>query len=123
MMQIDNKFEIGQVVYVIRKVKVENPCPACNGEGHKIIGGHKFYCSKCGGVGFLKSKKKEYQVIGVMEITLIKTITRIEGENSEPCTIIRYNVGNLKEVPEHYLFVDGEEAIKYCAELNKRMED
>ena len=47
MFNINNKFEIGQEVYLIRKVKIKNPCPACNGEGNKIIDGNKFYCSKC----------------------------------------------------------------------------
>lgn len=127
MMQIDNKFEIGQEVYVIRKVKVKRPCYACNGEGHKIIDGHRFYCSRCGGEGFLRYEtKKEYQVIGLKTITLVKTITQPQGKELVPKTVVTYNVendgGNLKEVPEHHLFINGEEAIKYCELLNKGLE-
>ena len=49
MLNIENKFNIGDEVYVIQKVKIKNPCSACNGAGHKIIDGNKFYCSKCNG--------------------------------------------------------------------------
>lgn len=119
MLQIDNKFEIGQEVYVIQKVRVKKPCSACNGEGHKIIDGNKYYCSRCDGEGFLRYEtKKEYQVVGLKEVTLIKTLTHPQGQNSEPRTEIKYNVGNIKEVPEHHLFVNGEEAIAECDKLN-----
>lgn len=128
MMQINNKFDIGQEVYVIRKVKINVPCSACNGEGHKIIDGSKFYCSKCSGEGFLRYEtKKEYQVIGLKTIILVKSITQLQGKELVPKTTVIYNVetdnGTLKEVPEHHLFTNGEEAIKYCELLNKELED
>lgn len=128
MLNINNKFEIGQEVYVVWKVKVKRPCSACKGEGHKIIDGSKFYCSKCNGEGFLKYEtKKEYQVIGLKTITLVKTITQLQGKELVPKTTITYNVetdrGTLKEVPEHHLFINGEEAIKYCELLNKELEE
>lgn len=123
MMEIDNKFEIGQEVYVIQKVRVKKPCSACNGEGHKIIDGNKYYCSKCDGEGFLRYEtKKEYQVVGLKTITLVKTITQLQGKEALPKTVVTYNVGNLKEVPEHHLFTNGEEAIIACAKLNEEME-
>ena len=33
MLNIDNKFEIGQEVYVIRKERTKEKCFACNGDG------------------------------------------------------------------------------------------
>ena len=119
MLNIENKFDIGQEVYVIWKVKVKVPCSVCKGDGHKIIDGHKYYCSLCCGEGFFSYRtNKEYQVIGLKTVTLVKTITQTQG------TIVTYNVesedGKLKEVPEHHLFTDGEEAIKYCELLNKK---
>lgn len=123
MMQIDNKFEIGQEVYVIQKVRVKKPCSSCNGEGHKIIDGNKYYCSKCDGEGFLRYEtKKEYQVVGLWEITLIKTLTQLQGQENKPETDIRYNLGNMKDVPEHLLFSNGEVAITTCKKLNEKME-
>lgn len=124
MMQIHNKFDVGQEVYIIRKVKKKTPCSVCKGEGHKIIEGHKYYCSLCCGEGFFSyGTSKEYQVIGLKTITLVKTITQLQGKEALPKTIVTYNVGNLKEVPEHYLFTNGEEAIATCAKLNEGMED
>lgn len=128
MLQIDNKFDVGQEVYVIQKCRVKEICPACNGEGNKIIDGYKFNCTLCTGFGFLNPrKKKEYQVVGLNTITLVKTITQLQGKELVPQTVITYNVkseeGTLREVPEHHLFTDGEEAIKYCALLNKEMEE
>lgn len=126
MLNIDNKFEIGQEVYVIWKVKVKRPCSACNGEGHKVIDGHKFYCSKCNGEGYLRyESKKEYQVIGLKTVTLVKSITQLQGKEQIPQTVITYNVGSegmtLKEVPEHHLFVSCDEAITVCGDLNRKM--
>lgn len=128
MLNINNKFEIGQEVYLIRKVKIKNPCPACNGEGNKIIDGNKFYCSKCNGEGYLRYEtKKEYQVIGLKTVTLLKSITQLQGKELVPKTVITYNVGNecmtLKEVPEHYLFTTKEEAEARCKELNEEESD
>lgn len=127
-MVIENKFNIGDEVYVIQKVKIKNPCSACNGAGHKIIDGNKFYCGKCNGEGYLRYEtKKEYQVIGLKTVTLVKSITQLQGKELVPKTVITYNVGNecmtLKEVPEHHLFTDGEEAIRVCGELNEGLED
>lgn len=128
MMQIDNKYEIGQEVYVIQKCRAKEICPACNGEGNKIIDGYKFNCTLCTGFGFLvPRKKKEYQVVGLNTITLVKTITQLQGKELVPQTVITYNVknekGNLREVPEHHLFINGEEAIATCKKLNDEMED
>lgn len=128
MMNINNKFEIGQEVYVIRKVKTKIPCSTCNGERHKIIDGHKFYCSKCNGKGYLRYEtKEEYQVIGLKTVTLVKSITQLLGKEQIPQTVITYNVDSegmtLKEVPEHHLFTNGEEAITVCGDLNRKINE
>lgn len=128
MLNINNKFEIGQEVYVIRKVRTKIPCSVCNGEGHKVIDGHKFYCSKCNGEGYFRyGTKEEYQVIGLKTVTLIKSITQLQGKEQIPQTVITYNVGSecvtLKEVPEHYLFVSCDEAIMVCGDLNRKMNE
>ena len=126
-MVIENKFNIGDEVYVIQKVKIKNSCSACNGAGHKIIDGNKFYCSKCNGEGYLKCEtKKEYQVIGLKTVRLVKSITQLQGKELVPKTVITYNVGNecmtLKEVPEHHLFTTKEEAEARCKELIEQEE-
>lgn len=124
-MVIENKFNIGDEVYVIQKVKIKNPCSACNGDGYKIIDGNKFYCSKCYGERYLwHETKKEYQVIGLKTVTLVKSITQLQAKERIPQTVITYNVGNecmtIKEVPEHHLFDTKEEAEARCKELNEK---
>ena len=37
MLYVDNKFEIGQEVYIVQKAREDFICPACNGDGHKMI--------------------------------------------------------------------------------------
>ena len=128
MLNIDNKFEIGQEVYVIQKVRTKTPCSACNGAGHKIIDGNEYYCSKCNGKGYSRYEtKEEYQVKGLKTVTLIKSITQLQEKELIPQTVIIYNVDSegmtLKEVPEHHLFTDCEEAIRVCGELNEGLED
>lgn len=58
-MVIENKFNIGDEVYVIKKVRIEKLCHVCNGAGHKIIDGHKFYCSNCNDKGYLGYETKK----------------------------------------------------------------
>lgn len=128
MLNIDNKFEIGQEVYVIRKERVKEQCPACNGDGHIVIDDNRFSCEKCYGRGYLRNTVNiAYQIIGKYVVTLVKSITQLQGKELVPKTVITYNVGNecmtLKEVPEHHLFVSCDEAITVCGELNKELED
>lgn len=126
--KVNSKFGIGEKVFTIWNRAMEFECPICKGEGNKIIDGYKFNCTLCTGFGFLNPrKKKEYQVVGLNTITLVKTITQLQGKELVPQTVITYNVkseeGTLREVPEHHLFTDGEEAIKYCSLLNKEVEE
>ena len=37
MVTIDNKFDIGQEVYIVRKMREKTVCPACDGIGYKIF--------------------------------------------------------------------------------------
>lgn len=127
MIQVNNKFNIGDEVYAIRKERVRKLCSACNGAGYKIIDGNKFFCSKCNGKKYCGYEtKKEYQVIGLKTVKLVKSITQLQGKELIPQTVITYNVGSegmtLKEVPEHHLFATNEEAIRVCGELNKKLE-
>lgn len=117
MFTVDNKFDVGQEVYVIKKENTKEPCPICNGIGHKIIDGNKFSCCKCNGSGS-KLGGRCYQVYGAGTVTLIKTLTQLQGKDLVKRTNVIYNVGDMKEVPEQFMFTDEEEAIKECERLN-----
>ena len=125
MLNIDNKFEVGQEVYIIRKERTKEKCPACNGDGHIIVNENRFSCEKCYGRGYLRNTANiAYQIIGKYVVTLVKSITQLQGKKLLPKTVITYNVGNecmtLKEVPEHHLFTTKEEAEARCKELNEK---
>lgn len=121
MLQIDNKFEIGQEVYVIQKCRVKDECPACKGEGQIIVDGNRFSCVTCYGTGRLHGQKKMYQVVGKDIIDKIKTYTyRLNNGTDEVKTVIKYAFRDGTDYTDAKLFLTEEEAIAECDRLNKK---
>lgn len=90
---VETKFNIGQEVYIIQKARSKEPCVACNGEGHIIVGGNRFSCDKCFGTGRLHGKRKIYQLAGKDTITNIKVynyLLNTGGHHNEPKTVVKY---------------------------------
>lgn len=124
MLNIDNKFEIGQEVYVIRKERTKEKCPACNGEGHIVIDGNRFSCEKCYGNGRLHGQKRKYQVVGKDVIDKIKTYSyRIHKGTDEIKTVIKYAFKNGDDYTDAKLFLTLEKAEARCKELNQGESD
>lgn len=126
MLQIDNKFEIGQEVYIVteRKERIESKCTCnvCLGIGIVTYKGYKMNCPKCH---------------GWREIVLDSKPTIIHSVEDEPYRIVsyRYTVckdgeflrykikqgyGKEKSVTEEEIFAMREEAISECDRLNKK---
>ena len=124
MLQIYNKFEIGQEVFLIteRKVRLEDKrtCDVCLGVGTVTYKGYEMNCPKCH---------------GRREIVLNSKPTIIYSVEDEPYRIISYrytvckdgevlrykikqNYGKEKSVTEEEIFVIREEAVKACDDLN-----
>ena len=104
MLQIDNKFEIGQEVYLLQRKN----CSMCNGNGYFLYGGYRIECPKCKEEG-----DKQYKVMdGKHKITGIRTNTH-DGVNFS----IRYNASGIKRA-ENRIFATLEEAIAECDKLN-----
>lgn len=121
MLYVDNKFGIGQEVYIVQKAREDSICPACNGDGHKMIDGHKFSCVDCYGTGRLHGKKKIYKVKGKDKIHRISIHVYIE--NGEVKTVIKYKFQNATEFTDKRLFAAEEEAIAECDKLNSEILD
>lgn len=103
MMQINNKFEIGQEVYLIQK----RGCEICDGKGSFYIP-----CPRC-----KDTNKGQFVVVdGTHKITGIRTNTH-DGVNFS----IRYNVSGNKR-PENRVFATFEDAVTACELLNKKEE-
>ena len=90
MLNINNKYEIGQEVYLLEKKN----CPVCNGKGSFYHNGYHIECPKC------KSNKEGLFIVadGTYKITGIRTNTH-DGVNF----CIRYNAGGKKR-PENRVF-------------------
>ena len=118
MLNIENKFEIGQEVYVIRKERVKERCPACNGDGHIIVNENRFSCESCYGTGLLHGKKRIYQVVGKDVIDRIKTYSyRLHNGTDEIKTVVKYAFKNGDDYTDTKLFLTEEEAEARCKEL------
>lgn len=121
MLNIDNKFEIGQEVYVIRKERVKEQCPACKGKGQIIVDGNRFSCVTCYGTGRLHGQKKTYQVVGKDIIDKIKTYSyRLHNGTDGIKTIVKYAFKDGTDYTDAKLFLTEEEANAECERLNKR---
>lgn len=119
MVTIDNKFDIGQEVYIVRKMREKTVCPACDGIGYKIFNDYKFSCRKCYGTGNLHSKNKIYMAYEKDKIDRIKIFMYIE--NDEMKTVVKYKLKNGTEFVERSLFATREEAEARCKELNEQL--
>lgn len=121
MLQIDNKFDIGQEVYVIQKCRVKDECPACKGEGQIIVDDNRFSCVTCYGTGRLHGQKKMYQIVGRDIIDKIKTYSyRLHNGTDGIKTVVKYAFKNGTDYTDAKLFLTEEEANAECDKLNKK---
>ena len=116
MLNIDNKFEIGQEVYVIRKFTMKETCPACKGEGRKIIDGNAFTCNRCYGSGQVNGIEN-YQVTG--KDTIKKMRIYLERSDGGIKSVVKYVFKNGRDYTDKKLFLTAEEADARCKKLNE----
>lgn len=120
MLYVDNKFGIGQEVYIVQKAREDSICPACKGEGHIVIDGNRFSCVTCYGTGLLHGKKRIYQVVGKDIIDKIKTYSyRLHNGTDGIKTVVKYAFKNGNDYTDAKLFLTEEEAEARCKELNE----
>lgn len=53
MIEVNNKFEIGEEVYTGIRVPVKYKCPICEGDGKFLYNSYEVSCSNCCGSGKL----------------------------------------------------------------------
>lgn len=124
MFTVDNKFDVGQEVYLVTKTKerLENKCTCdvCMGRGKVTYKGYDVKCPKCKGKGdiILNSKVVEINTVDHEPYRIVSyryTVCK-DGE------ILRYKIkqgyGKEKSVTEEEIFAMREEAVKVCDELN-----
>lgn len=124
MHTINNKFEIGQEVFLIteRKVRIEDKrtCDVCLGVGIVAYKGFEMNCPKCHGRRGIVLDSKPTIIHSVEDepyriVSYRYTVCK-EGE------ILRYKIkqgyGKEKSVKEEQIFATREEAVKACDDLN-----
>ena len=113
MIIFDNKFNIGEEVYLITQVPIKYECPICEGEGKIVHNGYEMGCPKCQGHGKLCDDKS--RVWEVMNGTF--TINSIKANCNGESVTMRYKVSGYNRA-EYNLFKSVEDAEKRCKELN-----
>ena len=120
MLQIANKFEVGQEVYIIeervKSVRLEKRCPICEGVGKIVYKGQELRCPSCdNGVITANIDRVSLFSVGYRgKITLI----RLQYVNDESYSV-KYKICG-KYIPECRLALTEEEAIVKCNNLNSK---
>ena len=119
-LEINPKYDIGQVVWTDRLVSIFYTCEICEGTGKIQYRGYELRCPECQGTGKNhRCGEKEYVVDDVV-------ITSIKATISSDCIVrIRYKVKpterNNTSRSEGSLFATKEEAEKWCEARNGKM--
>ena len=129
MFTVDNKFELNQQVFVIRKehrtiVKKET-CNICLGEGKISYKGYSTSCPKCHGKRETILESNQIDVYYVDSHP--HTITSFRYSVARQGNVLKYRIdGNTfygKNISEDMIFGTYEEAEERCKELNQEAED
>jgi excinuclease UvrABC ATPase subunit len=119
MYNIETKFDIGDQVYLIRKVKVINVCNVCEGKRRIEYKDKMMTCPECKGVGTLPSNMEVYVVKD--EPLTVKSI-RVSISTKCGSNTRRYKVEAMYESyvrAEENIYSTKELAQAACDDLNK----
>ena len=120
MFTVDNKFELNQQVFVVKKehktVEKKETCDVCLGEGRITYKGYKMTCPKCNGKKevVLDSQKMDVYSVDMQP----HTITSYRYSVTRNGNSLKYRLDGDKNVPEDMIFATEREAVEACDELN-----
>lgn len=121
MLNVDNKFEIGEECYTAYRKPIHYKCPICDGNGRFKHNGYDILCKNCNGSGKLHNPKQF-----VMEVCKVR-VRRVMASIGSNESAISYKIDFIdtgeiyvksKKRGEDYLFKSQEEAQMYCDKLN-----
>lgn len=113
MFTIDNKFNIGEEVYLIHQVPIKYNCPVCQGKGEFNYNGHDIRCPKCNGHGKLHDNKAK--IWEVMDNTYKISTIKVSYNGND--VHVRYKVSGYNRA-ESNIFQSYEDAKDQCHKLN-----
>lgn len=117
MIEVNNKFNIGEEVYTGVRVPINYKCPICEGNGKFMHNGYEIMCRNCSGSGKLHNSRQF-----VLEPTKVR-IRRIIASIWNDVITVKYKVDsdmNVRNRSETTLFRTLEEAEQYCKECNTK---
>lgn len=118
MIEISNKFEIGEEVYTGVRVPVKYKCPICEGQGKFMHNEYEVRCSNCCGSGKLHNSHQF-----LLEPVKVR-IRRINASIWKDVVTVKYKVdcneANVRNRSESTLFRSLEDAERYCKECNTK---
>lgn len=120
MFTVDNKFELNQQVFVVKKehktVEKKETCDVCLGEGRITYKGYKMTCPKCNGKKevVLDSQKMDVYSVDMQP----HTITSYRYSVTRNGNSLKYRLDGDKNVPEDMIFATRKEAENACDDLN-----
>lgn len=118
MLEVNNKFEIGEEVYTGIRVPVKYKCPICDGEGKFLHNGYEVRCNNCCGSGKLHNAHQF--LLEPVKVRIRRIIASIWNEQIS----IKYKVdcteANVRNRSETTLFKTLEETEQYCKECNTK---
>lgn len=125
MIQIENKFDVGQEVYLIteEKERIENKCTCdvCVGLGEIVYKGYKIRCPKCLGQKeiILHSKLVTMYTVDPTPYKIARyRYTVSENDSSLRYKIKKQGYGRDRNVGEEEIFPTRKEAEKACDDMN-----
>lgn len=118
MIEVNNKFNIGEEVYTGVRVPVKYKCPICEGDGKFLHNGYEVRCNNCCGSGKLHDAHQF-----LLEPVKVK-IRRIIASIWNDVVTVKYKLDcaetNVNNRAETTLFKTFEEAEQYCKECNTK---
>lgn len=118
MLQVDNKYFIGDTAYTYARVPIHVDCPICGGKGVFItVNGYDVKCQNCQGSGKIKIEQH------ILEPCKVKIRGIKLSYNQFNQLSITYKVScethNVKSRSEHLLYPTMEEAQSRADAINK----
>lgn len=119
MYQINNKFEIGEECYTVRREATDYKCPFCEGRGDKEYDGYIIKCKSCMGTGKLKHPSETVLVVHKVRIRrIIVAIWKDAMSIKYKVETVGKDFANIRNRNETTLFKTLEEAEAYCEGVN-----
>ncbi|WP_368273634.1 hypothetical protein [Enterocloster bolteae] len=118
MIEVNNKFEIGEEVYTGVRVPVKYKCPICDGKGKFMHNGYEVRCSNCQGSRELHNSHQF--LLEPVKVRVRRIIASIWNDEVTVKYKVNCSEANVRNRSESTLFRSLEEAEQYCKECSTK---